>query len=87
MLDLISRSTQGHGPVHVLLISAAELGFAWDGDEKGWVRVSLPHLRMTGPVQHYYYSIWDAWRFRVFAKLSEKKRFSGVPTTYVVPPA
>ena len=23
---------------HLLLISAAELGFAWDGDEKGWVR-------------------------------------------------
>ena len=42
MLDLISRGAQGHGPVHLLLlISAAELGFAWDGDEKGWVRVSL----------------------------------------------
>ena len=41
MLDLISREAQGHGPVHLLLISAAELGFAWDGDEKGWVRVSL----------------------------------------------
>ena len=39
MLDLISR---GAGPVHRLLISAAELGFAWDGGEKGWVRVSLP---------------------------------------------
>ena len=42
MLDLISRGAQGHGPVHLLLISAAELGFAWDGVEKGWVRVSLP---------------------------------------------
>ena len=41
MLDLISRGAQGHGPVHLLLISAAELGFAWDGAEKGWVR-SLP---------------------------------------------
>ena len=46
MLDLISRSAQGHGPVHLLLTSAAELGFAWDGDEKGWVRVSLLPLRM-----------------------------------------
>ena len=42
MLDLISMGTQGHGPVHLLLISAAELGFAWVGAEKGWVRVSLP---------------------------------------------
>ena len=74
MLDLISRGAQGHGPVHLLLISAAELGFAWDGDEKGWVRVSLPPLRlMTGPVQHFRSAILDAWRFQVFARLSERK--------------
>ena len=30
MLDLISQGAQGHGPVHLLLISAAELGFACD---------------------------------------------------------
>ena len=42
MLDLISRGAQGHGPVHHLLVSAAEFGFAWDGEEKGWVRVALP---------------------------------------------
>ena len=78
MLDLISRGAQGHGPVHLLLISAAELGLAWDGAETGWVRVSLPPLRMmTGPVQHFYSSILDAWRFHVFAKLSERKGFLG----------
>ena len=54
MLDLISRGAQGHGPVHLLLISAADIGFARDGDEKGWVRVSLPPLRMmVGPIQHF----------------------------------
>ena len=37
MLDFIPRGAQGHGPIHLLLVSAAELGFAWDGDEKGWV--------------------------------------------------
>ena len=53
MLDLISRGAQGHGPVHLLLTSAAELGFAWDADEQGWIRVSLPPLRMmAGPIQH-----------------------------------
>ena len=62
ILDLISRCAQGHGPVHLLLISAAELGFAWDGEEKGWVRVSLPPLRMmSGPVHHFYSSILHAW--------------------------
>ena len=42
MLDLIFRGAEGHGPVHLLLTSAAELGFAWDGEEKGWVRAALP---------------------------------------------
>ena len=70
MLDLISWGAQGHGPVHLLLISAAEVGFAWDGDKKGWVRVSLPPLgMMTGPIQHFFSSILDAWRCGVFAKL------------------
>ena len=78
MLDLISRGAQGHGPIHLLLISTAELGFAWDGDEKGWVRVSLPPLRiMSGPVQHFRSAILDAWRFQVFARLSERKGFWG----------
>ena len=76
MLDLISRGAQGHGPVNLLLISAGELGFAWDGAEKGWVRVSLPLLRMmSGPVQHFYSSILDPWRYVIFAKLSERKGF------------
>ena len=76
MLDLISRGAQGHGPVHLLLTSAAELGFAWDGDEKFWVRVSLPPLRMmTGPIQHVRSAILDAWRFQVFARLSERQGF------------
>ena len=76
MLDFISRGAHGHCPIHLLLFSAAELGFAWDGDEKGWVRVSLPPLRMmTGPVQHFRSAILDAWRFQVFARLSERKGF------------
>ena len=76
MLDFISRGAQGHGPVHLLLISDAELGFAWDGEEKGWVRVSLPRLRMmTGLVQHFLSAILDAWRFQVFARLSERQGF------------
>ena len=79
MLDLISWGAPGHGPVHLLLISAVELGFAWDGDEKGWVRVSLPPLRMmSGPVQHFRTAILEAWQFHVFSRLSERKGFRGV---------
>ena len=59
MLDLISRGAQGHGPVHLLVISAAELGFSRDGEEKGWVPVSISPLRMmSGPVQHFYSFFW-----------------------------
>ena len=79
MLDLISRGAPGHGPVHLLLLSAAELGFAWDGAEEGWIRVSLPPLRMmAGPIQHFGAAILDAWRFHVFSRLAERKGFWGV---------
>ena len=79
MLDLISRGAPGHGPVHLLLISAAELGFAWDGNECGWVRVSLPPLRMmSGPVQLFRSAILEAWRIHVFAELSERRGLLGV---------
>ena len=79
MLDLISGGAQSHGPVHLLHISAAELGFARDGDEKGWVRPSLPPLRMmAGPIQHFFSSILDAWRCSVFVKLSDREGFRGV---------
>ena len=76
MMDFISGGA--HGPVHLLLMSAAELGFAWDGAEKGWVRVCLPPLgMMSGPVQHFRSAILDAWRFRIFSRLSERKGFLG----------
>ena len=32
---------------------------------------------MTGPIQHFRSAILDAWRFQVFAKLSERKGFFG----------
>ena len=41
MLDLIAPRALGHGLVHLLLISAAEIGFAWDGERRGWVRAAL----------------------------------------------
>ena len=41
MLDLLTHGADGHFPVHLLLTSAAEIGFAWDGGEQGWVRAAL----------------------------------------------
>ena len=42
MLDLISRGAQGHGPVHLLLISAAEIGLP--GMEMRKVGYGFPFL-------------------------------------------
>ena len=54
MLDLITHLAPGHGLVHLLLISAAEIGFAWDGEQQGWIRVALLPLGMlSGPIQHF----------------------------------
>ena len=59
MLDLIAHGADGQGTVQLLLISAAELGFAWDGGQQGWVRAALPPLRMlSGPIQHLQSSIF-----------------------------
>ena len=44
MLDLISRGAPGHGPVHLILISAAQIGFPGDGDERGWGQGFPPSL-------------------------------------------
>ena len=77
MLNLISWGAQGHGPVHLLLTSAAELGFAWDGDEGSGSGLP-PSLRMmAGPIQHFRSAILDAWRSHVFSMLSERKGFFG----------
>ena len=54
MPHLIAHGATGHGPVHLLLISAAEIEFAWDGDERGWIQAALLPLRMlSGPIQHF----------------------------------
>ena len=53
MLDLLARGAEGHGPVHLLLASPAEIGFAWDGGEQGWVRSVLPLRMLSGRVQHF----------------------------------
>ena len=42
LLDLAAVGRPGHGPVHLLLQSAGQLGFAWDSREEGWLRPGLP---------------------------------------------
>ena len=42
LLDMVSEGCPGHGPVHLLVASAAEVGFRWDPLALAWSRPGLP---------------------------------------------
>ena len=78
LLDYASTGSPGHGPIHLLLQSAEELGFFWDSEQVGWIRPGLPPLRMmTGPIQHFRCAIWQAWQSKVATDLCKRKGFRG----------
>ena len=64
-----------HGPIHLLVDSAQEIGLYWDSEQAGWIRPGLPPLRMmTGPIQHFRSPMWLAWQEKVAADLCKRKR-------------
>ena len=74
------RGVLVHGPVHLLVASASEVGFQWDPLALGWSRFGLPLLsNLAGPVQHFRSAILDAWRGKVAADLCGRERFRGGP--------
>ena len=76
LLDYASTGSPGHGPIHLLIQSAEEIGFFWDSEQAGWIRPGLPPLRMmTGTIQHFRSAIWQAWQSKVAADLSRRKGF------------
>ena len=80
LLDLAAAGRPGHGPVHLLLHSAGQLGYAWDSQEEGWLRPGLPPLRMlSGPYQHFKNAIFSSWRGRVAGILTPRRGFRGGP--------
>ena len=42
LLDMVRKRCPGHGPVHLLVASATYIGFQWDPQTVGWVRLGLP---------------------------------------------
>ena len=44
VLDMVREGCPGHGPVHLLVASATEMGFQWDPHMLGWVRPGLQVL-------------------------------------------
>ena len=80
LLQMVGDGCLGHGPVHLLLASAAEIGFQWDPRALAWVRPGLPLLsNLDGPIQHFRAAILDAWRNKVATDLCKRKGFRGGP--------
>ena len=80
LLGSAAEGSPGHGPAHLLLQSAAEIGFRWDPEELAWDRPGLPLLsKLSGPFQHFRAAVLGAWRDKVSADLCVGKGFRGGP--------
>ena len=70
----------GHGPAHLLIESAHEIGFVWSSDVVGWVREGLPvSSHLADPTQHFRSAVLDGWRGKVSADHCARKGFRGGP--------
>ena len=70
LLEMVGEGCPGHGPIHLLSTSAAEIGFRWNP-------CALANL--AGPIQHFKTAILDAWRNKVAADLCGREGFRGGP--------
>ena len=70
----------GHGPAHLLIEIAAEIGFVWSPDVVGWEREGLPVLsNLASPIQHLRAAVLEGWSGKVSADLCIRKGFRGGP--------
>ena len=80
LLEHVAAGCPGHGPVHLLVDSAAEIGFLWPPEMVGWAREGLPVLsNLASPIQHFRAAILEGWRGKVSADLCARKGFRGGP--------
>ena len=78
LLDMVGDGCPGHGPIHLLSCSAADIGFRWDSSALAWIRPGLPMLdNLAGPIQHFRSAILDAWRNKVAGDLCGREGISG----------
>ena len=51
LLEMVGGGCPGHGPIHLLSVSAAEIGFRWNPDALAWPWPGLPQLcNLAGPL-------------------------------------
>ena len=80
LLAVVHEGCPGHGPIHLLVASAVEIGFRWDPLTFAWSRPGLSLLsNLAGPIQHFQAAILDAWRNKVAADLCCRQGFRGGP--------
>ena len=80
LLEMVSEGSPGHGLIHLLSTSAAQVGFQSVPLRMGWSRPGLPLLSiLAGPVQHFKAAILDAWRNKVAADLCGREGFRSGP--------
>ena len=80
LLEMVGEGCPGHGPLHLLSASAAEIGFFWDPDILAWVRPGLhPLSDLAGPAQHLKAAILEDWRDKVSIDLCGRKGFRSGP--------
>ena len=77
LLEHVVAACPSHGPVHLLVESADEIGFLWSPEMVGWVREGLPVLsNLASPVQHFRAAILEGWSCKVSADFLCSKGFS-----------
>ena len=80
LLEMVGEGCPGHGPIHLLAASAAEIGFGWDPLTLAWSRPFLPPLsNLAGRIQHFKAALLDAWRNKAAADLCGREGFRGGP--------
>ena len=80
LFEVVGEGCPGHGPVHLLVASAAGIGFRWDPLTLAWSRPGLPlHNNLAGPIQHFQAAVLDAWRNKAAADLCGREGFRSGP--------
>ena len=70
----------GHGPAHLLVESAAEIGFVWSPEMVGWVREELPVVsNLASLIQLFKAAVLEGWIGKVSADLCAGRSFRGSP--------
>ena len=87
LLEMVGDGCPGHGPVHLLPASAAEIGFRWNPDALVRVGPGLPMLTdLAGPIQHFRSAIMVLGVTRFLLTFADGKAFEVVLCSMSVAP-